>query len=70
MQIAETCQTSNHPVAPPLKLSNGPLFAGEGIIMGIGGFGYLAGLTSVGVGVMVVGLTLSAKLGLGVAVSQ
>ena len=35
--------------------------------MGVGGFGFLAGLTSVGVTVMVAGLALSARLGLGVS---
>ena len=35
--------------------------------MGVGGFGFLAGLTSVGVAVMVAGLALSARLGLGVS---
>ena len=50
-----------------VQLTNGPLFAGEGILMGVGAFGYLAALTSVGVAVMVAGLTLSAKLGLGVS---
>lgn len=50
-----------------VQLTNGPLFAGEGIMMGVGAFGPLALLTAVGVGVMVGGLTLSARLGLGVS---
>lgn len=50
-----------------VQLTNGPLFAGEGIMMGVGAFGPLALLTAVGVGVMVCGLTLSARLGLGVS---
>lgn len=50
-----------------VALTNGPLFAGEGIMMGVGAFKELAMLTSVGVGVMVGGILLSAKLGLGVA---
>ena len=49
-----------------MQLTNGPL-AGEGIMMGVGAFGPLALLTAVGVGVMVGGLTLSARLGLGVS---
>jgi putative MATE family efflux protein len=48
-------------------LASGPLFAGEGILMGVGAFGYLAGITAVGVGVMVLGLALSSHLGLGVS---
>merc|ERR1711965_720685 len=35
--------------------------------MGIGAFGYLAALTAAGVSVMVLGLAISAKLGLGVS---
>ena len=54
-------------VAALVQLTNGPLFAGEGILMGVGGFGYLAGLTSVGVAAMVIGLSISARLNLGVA---
>ena len=54
-------------VSALVQLTNGPLFAGEGIMMGLGAFGPLAALTSVGVGVMVAGLTLSSRLGLGVA---
>ena len=54
-------------VSALVQLTNGPLFAGEGIMMGVGAFGFLAGLTSVGVAVMVVGLVASAKLGLGVS---
>lgn len=50
-----------------VQLTNGPLFAGEGILMGVGGFGYLAGLTAVGVCVMLGGLAISSRLGLGVA---
>ena len=50
-----------------LQATNGPLFAGEGIMMGVGAFKELAALTSVGIGVMVAGLTLSSRLGLGVA---
>ena len=44
-----------------------PGVCGEGIMMGLGAFGPLALLTSIGVSVMVAGLTLSAKLGLGVS---
>ena len=54
-------------VSALVQLSNGPLFAGEGIMMGVGAFKELAALTSVGIGVMVAGLTLSSRLGLGVA---
>jgi putative MATE family efflux protein len=54
-------------VSALVQLTNGPLFAGEGILMGVGGFGFLAGLTSLGVAVMVSGLTLSSRLGLGVS---
>ena len=50
-----------------VQLTNGPLFAGEGIMMGVGAFGPLAILTAVGVAVMVGGLTLSARFGLGVS---
>ena len=50
-------------VAALVQATNGPIFAGEGILMGVGSFGYLAGLTSVGVAVMVLGLALSARLG-------
>lgn len=45
----------------------GPIFAGEGIMMGLGAFGPLAAVTAAGVGVMVACLSLSARLGLGVA---
>ena len=44
-----------------------PLFAAEGIMMGVGAFGPLALLTSLGVGVMVAGLLFASKLRLGVA---
>jgi len=54
-------------VAAIVQCTNGPLFAGEGILMGVGAFGYLAGLTCVGVVVMVAGLYTSARLGLGVS---
>jgi len=54
-------------VSALVQLTNGPLFAGEGILMGLGAFGYLAALTAAGVAVMVAGLTISAKLGLGVS---
>lgn len=54
-------------VSSLVMLTNGPLFAGEGIMMGVGAFGPLALLTSIGVAVMVAGLTISAKLGLGVS---
>ena len=54
-------------VSALVQLTNGPLFAGEGILMGVGGFGFLAGLTSLGVAVNVIGLILSSRLGLGVA---
>ena len=54
-------------VAALVQLSNGPLFAGEGIIMGLGHFGFLAALTSAGIAVMCAGLLASARLGLGVA---
>ena len=54
-------------VSALVQLTNGPLFAGEGILMGVGGFGFLAGLTSLGVAVMVGGLTISSRLGLGVS---
>ena len=54
-------------VSALVQLSNGPLFAGEGILMGVGGFGFLAALTSLGVAVMVAGLTVSSRLGLGVS---
>jgi len=54
-------------VSALVQLTNGPLFAGEGILMGVGAFGYLAALTSVGVAVMVAGLTMSSRLGLGVS---
>ena len=54
-------------VSALVQLTNGPVFAGEGIMMGLGAFGPLALLTSIGVSVMVAGLTLSAKLGLGVS---
>ena len=50
-----------------VMLSNGPLFAGEGILMGVGAFGYLAALTSVGVSVMVAGIMLSVRMNGGVA---
>ena len=36
-------------------------------MMGVGCFGFLAGLTAVGVGVMVGGLTVASKLGLGLS---
>lgn len=54
-------------VAALVTLTNGPIFAGEGIMMGLGAFGPLAAVTAAGVGVMVAGLSLSARLGLGVA---
>ena len=41
-------------VSSLVQLTNGPIFAGEGILMGVGGFGFLAGLTSIGVAVMVI----------------
>lgn len=50
-----------------VQLINGPVFAGEGIMMGVGAFGALAAITSVGCGVMLAGLAISAKLGLGVS---
>ena len=50
-------------VAAMVQFTNGPLFAGEGILMGVGGFGFLAGITSVGVAVMVAGLTLNGRVG-------
>ena len=46
---------------------NGPLFAGEGILMGVGGFGFLSGATAVGVAVMVAGIQLSTRLGGGIS---
>jgi len=48
-------------------LASGPLFAGEGILMGVGGFGFLAGITSLGVAVMFTGLKISSHFGLGVS---
>uniref|UniRef100_A0A7S0Q6X3 Protein DETOXIFICATION n=1 Tax=Coccolithus braarudii TaxID=221442 RepID=A0A7S0Q6X3_9EUKA len=54
-------------VSALVQLTNGPLFAGEGIMMGVGAFGPLALLTAVGVGVMVAGLCISSHLGLGVS---
>ena len=36
-----------------VQLINGPLFAAEGIMMGVGAFGFLALLTSAGVGALV-----------------
>jgi len=50
-----------------VQLTNGFVFAGEGIMIGVGAFGFLAGLTAVGVSVMVIGLWLSSRLGLGVS---
>jgi len=32
-------------MAALVQLTNGPLFACEGVLMGVGGFGYLAGIT-------------------------
>jgi len=46
---------------------NGPLFAGEGILMGVGGFGFLAGATALGVAVMVAGIQLTTRLGIGIS---
>jgi Na+-driven multidrug efflux pump len=43
-------------MAALVQLSNGPLFACEGILMGVGGFGFLAGITCAGVAAMVIGL--------------
>lgn len=54
-------------VAALVQLTNGPLFAGEGIMLGVGAFGPLAALTSVGVAVMVAGLSISSRLGLGIS---
>jgi len=52
-------------MAAVVQMSNGPLFACEGILMGVGGFGFLAGITCAGVATMVGCLALSAKLNLG-----
>jgi len=54
-------------VSALVQLSNGVVFAGEGVMMGLGAFGYLAGLTAIGVAVMVAGLQISAARNLGVA---
>ncbi|KAL1524557.1 hypothetical protein AB1Y20_019448 [Prymnesium parvum] len=45
---------------------NGPLFAGEGILMGVGGFGFLSAATASGVAVMVGCLKLSSWYGGGI----
>jgi len=54
-------------VSALVQLTNGALFAGEGIMMGVGAFGFLALLTSLGVSVMVGCLALANHLQLGVA---
>eukprot|EP00962_Isochrysis_galbana_P028607 scaffold9061_cov124-Isochrysis_galbana.AAC.2 len=43
-------------MAALVQLTNGPLFACEGILMGVGGFSFLAGITCAGVATMVLGL--------------
>uniref|UniRef100_A0A7S4BZK7 Protein RFT1 homolog n=1 Tax=Chrysotila carterae TaxID=13221 RepID=A0A7S4BZK7_CHRCT len=51
--VVAPCRTS-----ALVQVLNGIIFAGEGVLMGVGGFGFLAGLTSVGVLAMVCGLML------------
>lgn len=54
-------------VAALVQLTNGFVFAGEGIMMGLGAFAPLAILTSIGVSVMVAGLAIASRAGGGVA---
>ena len=52
-------------IASAMQLMNGPVFAGEGILMGLGSFSALAWQTVIGAVFMVGGLKLSAVRGYG-----
>lgn len=53
-------------IAAMVQLINGPVFAGEGILMGVGAFDYLAAVTAIGVALMLIALQLSSRLGGGI----